>query len=124
MDYMALKHTHVMFAVLSIILFYTRAISRLASGKLAANKGVFIASHSVDTVLLISAVSLAVMASLNPAQQPWLMEKIILVIAYIALGFVIAKSTTKAKQAGALVLATLTLLAVGYLASAKNALIL
>ncbi|MCF2860371.1 SirB2 family protein [Pseudoalteromonas sp. SMS1] len=124
MDYIALKHTHMAFAVLSVALFYTRSISRLVSGKIASKKAVFIASHGTDTVLLVSAVYLAVMAGLTPSSQPWLMEKIVLVVGYIGLGFVIAKSTQKAKQVGALLGATVIIAAIGYLAGTKNAFIL
>ncbi|GEK10789.1 MULTISPECIES: SirB2 family protein [Pseudoalteromonas] len=123
MDYMALKHTHLLFVVLSIVLFYTRAFSRLGSGKLAANKGVFITSHSVDTLLLITAVVLAVTAGLSPGQQPWLLQKIILVFGYIALGFVIAKAGAKKIKIIALGTATLVLLAIAHLAVSKQSLL-
>ncbi|TQF72038.1 SirB2 family protein [Pseudoalteromonas luteoviolacea] len=124
MDYIALKHTHMAFALLSVALFYTRSISRLVTGKIAGKKAVFIASHGTDTLLLISAVYLAVMAGLTPSSQPWLMEKIILVLSYIGLGFVIAKSTQKSKQIVALFGATIIIAAIGYLAGTKNAFIL
>ncbi|MEJ6476570.1 SirB2 family protein [Pseudoalteromonas piscicida] len=122
MDYMALKHTHLLFVVLSIVLFYTRAVSRLNTGKLAANKGVFITSHSVDTLLLVSAVILAVTAGLSPGQQPWLLQKIILVFGYIGLGFVIAKATAKKTKLLALGAATLVLMAIAHLAVSKQGL--
>ncbi|MEI5640747.1 MULTISPECIES: SirB2 family protein [unclassified Pseudoalteromonas] len=121
MDYMALKHTHLLFVVLSIVLFYTRAVSRLNSGKLAKHKGVFISSHSVDTLLLVTAVILAVSAGLKPSEQPWLMQKIVLVFGYIGLGFVIAKSTAKKTKIAALAVATTVLLAIGHLAVSKQA---
>ncbi|MDK1289405.1 SirB2 family protein [Pseudoalteromonas umbrosa] len=124
MDYLFLKHTHMMFAALSIILFYTRSVSRLTSGKLANNKVLFITSHGVDTLLLVSAVYLAVTLGMKPSSQPWLMEKIILVVGYIGLGFVVAKSKHKSKQIPALIGATAALLAIGYLAGTKSAFIL
>ena len=124
MEYIALKHTHVMFAVLSILLFLVRSGSRLRTGKLAGNKGVFIASHSIDTLLIVSAIALAVVASLNPMQQPWLLEKIILVVVYIAAGVVSAKAQTKSTQIGALSLAIVSLLAIGYLAGSKSSFLL
>ncbi|HIC25745.1 MULTISPECIES: SirB2 family protein [unclassified Pseudoalteromonas] len=124
MDYLAVKHTHMLFAVLSIILFYVRSFSRLKSGTLAKNKVVFIGSHSIDTLLLVSAVVLIVMAGFNPLEQSWLLEKIILVIAYIVLGVVAAKQNAKSAKLVLLVITTLILLAIGYLASAKTALLL
>lgn len=124
MDYLAVKHTHMLFAVLSIILFYVRSFSRLKTGVLAKNKVVFIGSHSIDTLLLISAVALIVMAGFNPLEQSWLLEKIILVVAYILLGVVAAKQSAKSAKLVLLSITTLILLAIGYLASAKTALLL
>jgi uncharacterized membrane protein SirB2 len=124
MEYIAIKHTHVMFALLSVVLSYTRTMSRFMSGKLASNKLVFIGSHILDTLLLISAVALLVVAGMNPLQQPWLTEKIILVIAYIGFGFVVAKSTQFKTQVLALTAATFSLLLIGYLAGSKASLVL
>ncbi len=124
MDYLAVKHTHMLLAVLSIILFYVRAFSRLKTGVLAKNKVVFIGSHSIDTLLLVSAVALIVIAGFNPLQQPWLLEKIVLVIAYILLGIIAAKQSSQSAKVILLVLATCILLAIGYLASTKNALLI
>ena len=124
MDYLAVKHTHMLFAVLSIILFYVRSFSRLRTGVLAKNKVVFIGSHSIDTLLLISAVALIVMAGFNPLEQSWLLEKIILVVAYIVLGIVAAKQSAQGAKVVLLAITTLILLAIGYLASAKTALLL
>jgi len=124
MDYLAVKHTHMLFAVLSIILFYVRSFSRLKTGALAKNKAVFIGSHSIDTLLLVSAVALIVMAGFNPLEQSWLLEKIILVVAYIVLGIVAAKQSAQGAKVVLLAITTLILLAIGYLASAKTALLL
>ena len=124
MDYLAVKHTHMLFAVLSIILFYVRSFSRLRTGVLAKNKVVFIGSHSIDTLLLISAVALIVMAGFNPLEQSWLLEKIILVVAYIVLGVVAAKQSANSAKLVLLAITTLILLVIGYLASAKTALLL
>ena len=121
MDYVALKHTHVLFVVLSVVLFYTRAFSRLASGKIAANKGVFITSHIVDTLLLVSAVGLLVVASMNPLAIAWLWQKIILVIAYIIIGFKLLKAQSQSQKLLWLGVNTLVLLAIGYLAGTKSA---
>ncbi|MFY8272782.1 SirB2 family protein [Pseudoalteromonas sp. SSDWG2] len=121
MDYMALKHTHVLFVVLSVVLFYTRAFSRLGSGKIAANKGVFIISHIVDTLLLVSAVGLLVMASMNPLTVPWLWQKIILVVGYIVVGFKLLKADSQQQKWLWLGVNTFILLAIGHLAASKAA---
>ncbi|WP_105200649.1 MULTISPECIES: SirB2 family protein [unclassified Pseudoalteromonas] len=121
MDYIAIKHTHVLFVVLSVVLFYVRAFSRLGSGKIAANKGVFITSHVVDTLLLVSAVALLIVASMNPLTMPWLWQKIILVVAYIVIGFKLLKAQSKGQKWLWLGVNTLVLLAIGYLAGTKSA---
>ncbi|MEM0515436.1 SirB2 family protein [Pseudoalteromonas sp. YIC-827] len=121
MDYIAIKHTHVLFVLLSVVLFYVRAFSRLGSGKIAANKVVFISSHVIDTLLLVSAVALLIVASMNPLTMPWLWQKIILVVAYIVIGFKLLKAQSKGKKWLWLGVNTLVLLAIGYLAGTKSA---
>jgi uncharacterized membrane protein SirB2 len=81
-------------------------------------------SHIVDTILLVSAVAVLVVAHIKPLQQPWLTEKIVLVIAYIGLGFVLAKSTQFKTQVMALTAATFSVLLIGYLAGSKASLLL
>ncbi|TMO43003.1 SirB2 family protein [Pseudoalteromonas ruthenica] len=120
MDYIALKHTHVLFVVLSVVLFYTRAFSRIGGGKIAANKAVFISSHIVDTLLLLSAIALLVVASINPLAVPWLWQKIVLVVAYIVIGFKLLKAPTQGQKWLWLGVNTLVLLAIGYLAGSKS----
>ena len=124
MDYLAVKHSHMAIAMLSVILFYIRCFSRMGSGKLAKNKLVFIGSHSIDTLLLISAITLVFMAKINPFEQLWLLEKIVLVVIYIAIGIISAKQTNTLPKIMYVVVNTLVILAIGYLATAKSPLLL
>ena len=124
MDYLALKHTHMAIALVSIILFYVRSFSRMGSGSLAKNKVVFIGSHSIDTLLIISAITLMAMAKINPLEQLWLLEKIVLVVIYIAVGIVSAMQTTTLRKVMFLVFNTAVILAIGFLATAKAPLLL
>ena len=121
MSYMAIKHMHLTFVILSVVLFYVRAISRINNWQLAKNKILFISSHIGDTLLLISAFSLIYIAGLNPLDHDWLLEKIVLVVAYIALGFVLLKQKTKSKQFIFLAICTVCLCFIGFLAGAKKA---
>ena len=123
MDYMALKHGHMLLALLSIALFYVRAFARIKSVSWVKNKLLFIGSHSIDTLLLISAVLLAFTLGLSPHNQPWLMEKIILVIAYIVVGVLLSKQSNKKGQFSLLLLATSIIIAIFYLARFKTAFI-
>tara|TARA_B110000008_G_C16725541_1_gene466557 strand:- start:459 stop:749 length:291 start_codon:yes stop_codon:yes gene_type:complete len=96
----------------------------MGSGKIARNKLVFIGSHSIDTLLLISAFTLMYMGKINPFEQHWLLEKIILVVAYIAIGIISAKQTNFLAKISYLIVNTFVILAIGYLATAKSALLL
>lgn len=107
-------------ALVSVLLFYTRAFARIKQLKLAKNKLLFIGSHSVDTLLLISAVALAVMLGLSPHNQPWLLEKILLVVAYIVVGILMARQKNIKGQVSLLLLATTVIFAIFYLARFKT----
>lgn len=124
MDYLAVKHTHMAIAVLSILLFYVRSFSRMGKGSIAKNKLVFIGSHTIDTLLLVSAVTLIVMGGFNLLEQPWLLEKVILVIAYIVLGVIASKQQAMTAKVIYLIVTTAVILAIGYLAAVKAPLLL
>ncbi|TMO04776.1 MULTISPECIES: SirB2 family protein [Pseudoalteromonas] len=123
MDYLAVKHSHMAIALLSVILFYVRSFSRMGSGKIAKNKLVFIGSHSIDTLLLVSALALVFMAKINPLEQLWLLEKIVLVVAYIFIGIKSSKQTQVQAKIIYTIINTLVILAIGYLATSKSALL-
>ncbi len=110
-------------ALLSVILFYVRSFSRMGSGKIAKNKLVFIGSHSIDTLLLVSALALVFMAKINPLEQLWLLEKIVLVVAYIFIGIKSSKQTQVQAKIIYTIINTLVILAIGYLATSKSALL-
>jgi uncharacterized membrane protein SirB2 len=123
MDYLAIKHSHMAIAMLSVILFYVRAFSRLGSGQLAKKKWLLIGSHSIDTLLLVSALVLIAVAKINPFEQTWLLEKIVLVIIYIAVGVISAKQKNVAAKIVYIAINTVVILTIGYLATAKSALL-
>ena len=124
MDYLAVKHAHMAIAMLSVILFYVRSFSRMGSGQLAKNKLVFIGSHSIDTLLLISAFTLMLIGKINPFEQYWLLEKIVLVVLYIAIGVISTKQTNMLSKIIYVVINTVVILGIGYLATSKSALLL
>lgn len=124
MSYIALKHTHVLFVVLSIVLFYVRSGTRIFDSKFAKNKILFIGSHATDTFLLLSAVALIVSSGMSVTGQPWLIEKIALVIAYIGLGVVAAKTDKNAVRIALFVVITGVFALIGKLAVTKAAFVL
>jgi len=83
-----MKTIHVTFAALSFIGFFVRGIWMLKDSPLLQQRWVKITPQLVDTVLLGSAIILAVQMRLSPFEQPWLMAKIIALLVYIGVGLV------------------------------------
>lgn len=94
--YMALKHTHLLLVALSVSLFFIRFALSLLDSPLLQKKLLKVMPHVVDTFLLLSAAGLMVMLQQYPFVVPWLTEKFIGLLAYIALGFMAIKGRTKA----------------------------
>lgn len=84
------------FVYISIAGFIVRGVWLLNGSVLFQHKITKILPHVIDTLLLISGISLAVVHSISPLQTPWLAAKLVAVVAYIGLGIVafkIAKTT-------------------------------
>ncbi len=121
--YLAAKHTHMLLALLSILFFYFNTVMRLKGMAIVNHKGIKIASHVVNGLLLLSAGFLLHLLKLNPFTVPWLFEKTLLVVAYIVLAIVVSKQTKVRNVMLFTTINTFVLLAIGYLASTKQALI-
>ena len=103
-----LKTIHVTFAALSFTGFLIRGVWMLGDSPLLKRRWVKIAPQVVDTVLLASAILLAVQLRLSPLQQPWLMAKVIALVVYIGVGLVALRfGRTKRVRTVAWVLAML-----------------
>jgi len=89
--YAGLKHSHMLFIAISIILFQFRYFLKFRHR--AMTKFLKVVPHINDTLLLITGISLAYVAGINPMQHSWLMAKIIALIVYIAFGTLAMKST-------------------------------
>ena len=88
MDYATIKHIHLGAVALSGIGFFVRGLASLRGAHWVQGRAAKTLPHIVDTVLLVSALGLAAMAHLNPANTPWVLAKIIGLVLYIALGVV------------------------------------
>lgn len=109
MSYIILKHIHLTCIALTFLLFSIRGFWMLTESAKLQLKWVKIAPHIIDTCLLVSAISLAVMLELSPFVHGWLMAKIVGLFAYIILGTIALKrGKTKAVRTTAFVLALLT----------------
>ena len=88
MDYALVKLLHVGCAALSYAGFVARGVLMLRSEPLLNARWVRIAPHVVDTLLLASAIALAVMSRQYPFVELWLTVKVIALIVYIGVGMV------------------------------------
>ena len=83
-----IKAIHVTFVALSFTGFFIRGIWMLKDSPLLQQRWVKIGPQIIDSVLLVSAIVLAVQLHFSPLEQPWLMAKIIALLAYIGVGLV------------------------------------
>lgn len=81
-----LKIIHLLAVVISFTLFFLRGIWLMNASPIMQKRWVRIAPHSVDTVLLLSAIGLAWQLGFSPFNSPWLAAKIIALLVYIGLG--------------------------------------
>lgn len=87
-DYLVLKYVHVSCVIISYTLFLLRGIWMLNVSPWLQQRWVKIAPHVNDTILLLSAITLAVITHRNPFIETWLAAKIIGLLIYIMLGFI------------------------------------
>lgn len=88
MDYLALKAVHVSCVIASYTLFFVRGVWMIGDSALLKRRWVKIVPHVIDTVLLVSAVVLAVTIRQYPLVAPWLTAKVLGLVAYIGLGMI------------------------------------
>lgn len=91
MSLLILKALHVSCAALSYSLFFARGIWSFNNTGMLHRRWVKIVPHVVDTVLLASALSLAIMLGISPLAAPWLLAKILALLVYIVLGTIALK---------------------------------
>jgi uncharacterized membrane protein SirB2 len=84
--YAALRLLHRACALVSIAGFVLRWQAGLAGQPWVRGRAARSVPHVVDTVLLASALALAVGAGFNPLVTPWLATKIVALPVYIGLG--------------------------------------
>lgn len=89
--YTALKYLHVACVVLSGAGFVLRGIWMMRGSPVLPRRWVRVLPHVLDTVLLASAIALAVMVGQYPLVSGWLTAKVFGLIAYIVLGTIALK---------------------------------
>ncbi len=86
--YAIVKYAHVTCAVLTICGFLLRGYWMIIASEHLHHRIARIAPHVVDTILLLSGISMLTLLAMNPFRQPWLVAKFAGLAAYIVLGMI------------------------------------
>ncbi|MDP3440409.1 MAG: SirB2 family protein, partial [Azonexus sp.] len=86
MSYLLLKHLHVTCVVLSGLGFCLRGWWMLRDSPRLSQRLARVAPHVIDSLLLGSAIMMAVLSGQYPFVQGWLTAKFLALLAYILLG--------------------------------------
>lgn len=89
--YGLIKTIHIGSVVLSFTLFFVRGFWMVYRPTLLQRAWVKVVPHVIDTVLLTSAILLAIMIAQYPGVHGWLTAKVIGLLVYIGLGTVAIK---------------------------------
>lgn len=127
-DYITLKHLHLLTIIISMGLFVLRFLWTVRGSAIATKRGIKIAQHISDTLLLTSGVMLVLMAHYYPfsPQATWLTEKLFGVIIYILFGHIALSKRTGNQNIRwiAFILATGCLYLIAKLAITKSPLLM
>ncbi len=91
MSYLLLKSIHVSAVMLSGTLFFIRGRWMLRGSPRLQQTWVKVVPHIIDTVLLVSAIALALRIHQYPFTHNWLTAKVLGLLLYIALGMIALK---------------------------------
>ena len=84
--YLAIKHLHILCAVLSISGFLLQGVWMMLRSPLVDHRVTRTLPHVIDTVFLGSAITLATMSGQYPFVAPWVTAKVVALVVYILLG--------------------------------------
>lgn len=102
MVFAVLKMIHIGSVILSYLLFLLRGIWMIQDSANLQRRWVKILPHVIDTVLLSSAIALAVIIQQNPLYDAWLTAKVTGLLIYIGLGMMALRfGKTRAVKIGA-----------------------
>ena len=89
--YFAIKNLHVTCVVLSATGFLLRGLWMVTGSPLLRHKLTRVLPHIIDSLLLLSAIALAVMIQQYPFSAGWVTAKVFGLLAYILLGMMALK---------------------------------
>lgn len=122
LSYALVRDVHIGCAALSISLFVARGAMRLTRPAWHPQPWLRALPHINDTLLLCAAITLAMMSSQYPFQQPWLTAKVLALVVYVGFGMVALRPNTPPKRRKvAFVLAVLTVAYIVGVAISKSA---
>jgi uncharacterized membrane protein SirB2 len=84
--YPLIKHAHLLFVGVSLLLFSYRALMSLAGKDWRRFRWLRLVPHINDTLLLLCGLTLAYWLRLSPMAHPWLGIKLLLLLGYILAG--------------------------------------
>ncbi len=120
MDYGVLKHLHMTCVALTFILFSLRGFWMLVDSDRLTRTWVKVVPHVVDSLLLLSAIGMAVQIGMTS----WIAAKLVALVVYVVLGTIALKrGKTRTIRMMALVGAYTTFLYIAAVATTKNPLI-
>lgn len=121
MSYTLLKLIHVFSVMLSYLLFLTRGIWMIHASTHLQQRWVKIMPHVIDTVLLTSAITLAVLIQQNPLADSWLAAKVAGLLLYIGLGMIALRfGKTRTIKISAWIMAQIVFFYIVLVALTKN----
>ena len=121
--YPGLKHAHVGLVALSYGLFVLRGVFAIR-GVYQPTRFTNIVIHGVDTLLLLCGVSLAFLLQLNPLTTPWLMAKLVALVAYVVVAAaLVRRGRCRATRIAGRILAQLIFLYIVWVALTCNPLL-
>ncbi len=108
MSYLLLKNLHIGCVMLSGAGFLLRGLWMLADSPWLQRPSVRVLPHLVDTVLLTSAIALAVLSGQYPFAAAWLTAKLVGLLIYIGCGTMALKRAPSKAQRAVFLVAALT----------------
>jgi uncharacterized membrane protein SirB2 len=125
MSYAALKMIHVTSVVVSYLLFSLRSMWMMRGSAVLQQRWVKITPHVVDTILLMSAITLAVQIQQDPINDSWLSAKVAGLLIYIGLGMTALRfAKTRKMRISAWIAAQTAFLYIVLVALTKNPILL
>jgi len=114
-----IKLIHLIFIFSSFISFTSRIGLSVFKPSLLQNKFIKIAPHVIDTILLLSGITLVIQGNWLAGEFGWIVSKFVLLLAYIGLG-VMAMRFSGIKRWLAFVAAIICFISIFIIAITKN----